>query len=223
MPLMHQLEGEDVAAMAQESFKGIGKLQMLISATMDLEELARLIGDSKGPIPSIDVSRMEQVAMLRERLMLYYQGLDTSELTGVREAELYDPIRINDCSVCGLPPTFTHGSQGEHQVQCENHEPAVIASGQSFVTALVSWNEIPPTLTMFKKMVTEARPDIEFTFIERGGSWSHEATWMFPGAEYGGSVMFFSGTTRLGWGIDSLDMDAWEEFEIGQGREPRWT
>lgn len=196
---------------------------MLINATMDLDELARLIGDSKGPIPSVDVSRVEQVAMLRERLMLYYEGMDTRELTGVREAELYDPIRINGCSVCGLPPKFTNGSKGEHHVQCDKHEPTVIASGQSWVTALTRWNEIRPTLSMFKKVVSEARPDIAFTFIDCGSSWSHQADWTFPGAEYGGSAMFRFGTTQLGWGIDSLDTEAWEEFEISQGREPRWT
>ncbi|MDU4254402.1 hypothetical protein [Pseudomonas sp.] len=196
---------------------------MLISATMDLNELASLLGDAKGPIPSADVSRMEQVAMLRERLMLYYEGKDTSELTGVREAELYDPIQINDCSVCGLPPRFTLGAQGVHQVQCDRHEPAVIASGQSRVTALVSWNEIKPTFSMFKKMVRQARPDIVFKFIDGGDGWGHQANWMFPGAEYGGSAMFIYGTTQLSWGVDSLDIEAWEEFEISQGREPRWT
>lgn len=196
---------------------------MLINAIMDLDELARLIGDSKGPIPSVDVSRMEQVAMLRERLLLYYEGMDTSELTGVREAELYDPIRINVCSVCGLPPKFTNGSKDEHHVQCDKHEPMVVATGQSWVTALTCWNEIRPTLSMFKKVVSEARPDIAFTFIDGGSSWSHQANWMFPGAEYGGGAMFIYGTTQLSWGVDSLDMEAWEEFEISQGREPRWT
>lgn len=196
---------------------------MLINATMDLVELARLIGDSKGPIPSVDVSRMEQVAMLRERLMLYYEGMDTNELKGVRKAELYDPIPINDCSVCGLPPKFTLSSKGEHHVQCDNHELAVNASGQSYVTALERWNKIRPTLSMFKKMVSEARPDIAFSFIDGGESWSHQANWMFPGAGRGGSAMFIYGTTQLSWGMGRLDTDAWEEFEISQGREPRWT
>lgn len=196
---------------------------MLINATMDLDELASLIGDSKGPIPSVDVSRREQAAMLRERLMLYYEGMDTSELVGVRKAELYDPIPINDCSVCGLRPAFTRGAQGEYHVQCDKHEPAVIAYGQSWVTALVRWNQILPTFTMFKKVVSEARPDIAFTFTDGGRSGSHRANWTFPGAVSGGSTGFFYGTTLLCWGIDRLDVETWEKLEISQGREPRWT
>jgi predicted transcriptional regulator len=196
---------------------------MLINADMDLNDLADLIGDSKGPIPSLDVSRMEQASMLRERLMMYYEGMDTSELLGARKAELYDPIPINGCSVCGLHPEFTSGAQGEYQVQCEKHEPAVTAPGMSFVTALESWNDIVPTFTMFKKVVSEARPDIVFTFTEGRETGSHEATWTFPGAIVGGSTMFIYGTTQLCWGLGRLDTETWEKYEISQGREPRWT
>lgn len=197
---------------------------MLISETMDLNELGTIIGESKGPIPSLDVSRKEQLTMLRERLMLNYGGTDISVLIGARMPELYDPIPINACSVCGAVPTLAIDSNGNRRVQCDKHESEVFASAPTWVTAVISWNQIIPTFCMFKKLITAARPDLNFKFSDGGKSGNHQAKWVFPGAVYGGgSVCFPYGSTELSWGMSRGDLDAWEVFEISQGRKPRWT
>lgn len=72
----------------------------------------------------------------------------------------------------------------------------------------------------FQKAVHDARPDLTFTF-DRGPSF--QAKWTFPGARFGGSAMWLSGTRDLGWGMAQVDIDAWQTYEVSGGREPRWT
>lgn len=80
------------------------------------------------------------------------------------------------------------------------------------------------TFDEFRRHVSTARPDLAFRFEAAApGDHNHQAFWSFPGARYGGSVMWINGSRCLCWGIASGDLEAWEAFELSHGREPRYT
>lgn len=97
-----------------------------------------------------------------------------------------------------------------------NQNPAIDISDTTFTAE----NQTDAAFLDFQKAVQDARPGLAFTFSRGPG---FEARWTFPGARFGGSVMWTFGSRDLSWGIAEVDLDAWREFENSCGREPRWS
>ncbi|UVL26769.1 hypothetical protein [Pseudomonas donghuensis] len=65
----------------------------------------------------------------------------------------------------------------------------------------------------FKKRVVAVRPGVTFTEFTGGYPWcGNRAKFMFPGAQYGGSVSEAEDDTELKWYVAQGDKAAWDHF-----------